>query len=227
MLTKAQYRTMVRQYLDDPNGKRWGDVSLDLAIQLVLDDLWTDMLDQAPYLTSQLQTISTLVSPGYIDLRLIINGGQLAQRFYRIQSIKSAERIYYPKDPRDYLTTAGENAVLVGSAYTYEIKGDFVWLYSNSSSFGSAPVDIRYSFKPVAFTGLADGNNVPFPEGSEMALVLSAAANTMAKGNTEDAVQLMALAEKARQRLLDAIRRQWHGSMQPYTTGTSTEFGST
>lgn len=227
MLTKAQYRSMVRQYLDDPNAKRWSDTFIDLAIQMVADDLWTDMLDQAPYLTSQLHTISALVSPGYIDLRLTTNGGQLTQRFYRIQGVKSNGRMYYPKDPRDYLTTAGETGVLVAAAYTYEIKGDQLWLYNNNTAFGDAPVDLRYSFKPTPFTALTDGMNVPFPEGAESALVLAAAGHTMAKGNAEEATQLMVLADRARERMLASIRRQWHGMIVPFTTENAHAFGGT
>src|SRR5258706_5800106 len=110
-LTKAQYRSMTRQYLDDPNAKLWSDGFIDLAIQLVLDDLWTDMLDQSAFLTSQLHTLNTLHSPGYIDLRLTTSGGDLTQRFYRVQLVKAAERVYYPKDPRDYLQGAGDASV--------------------------------------------------------------------------------------------------------------------
>lgn len=233
-LTKAQYRSMVRQYLDDPNAKRWSDGFIDLAIQLVADDLWTDLLDQNPWLTSQLQTISTLHSPGFIDLRLASMGGDLTQRFYRIQFVKGiadagsqAARMYYPKDPRDYLLTGGDQGVIVATRFTYEIKGDQLWLYSSDMQFGPAPVDIRYSFKPTPFTGLADGTPYPFPEGGEAALVMAAAAHTMAKGNAEEAAQLINLADRALVKLLASVRRQWLGSTVPYTTQSAHEFGST
>jgi len=225
---------MTRQYLDDPNAKRWSDGFIDLAIQLVIDDLWTDMLDQAPFLTSQLQTITTLHSPGFVDLRLTTMGGDLIQRFYRIQLVKApadtsgqTARIYYPKDPRDYLLGGGDNSVIVATRFTYEIKGDQLWLYSSDMQFGPAPVDIRYSFKPTPFTAMTDGMNVPFPEGGESAAVMAAAAHTMAKGNAEEAQQLLVLAERARDRLLASIRRQWLGSTQPYTTESSHAFGGT
>lgn len=233
-LTKAQYRSMTRQYLDDPNAKRWSDSFIDLAIQLVIDDMWTDILDMAPFITSQLQTISSLHSPGYIDLRLAAQGGDLTQRFYRIQLLKApsstsgqAARIYYPKDPRDYLLGGGDNSVIVASRFSYEVKGDQVWLYSSDMQFGPAPVDLRYSFKPMPFTAFADGNNIPFPEGSELAPILAAAANTMAKGNAEDAAQLIILADRARDKMLAAVRRQYHGALSPYTTGTAVEYGGT
>jgi hypothetical protein len=181
-----------------------------------------------------LQTISTLHSPGFIDLRLATNGGDLTQRFYRIQSVKGiadvgsqAARIYYPKDPRDYLLGGGDTTVIVATRFTYEIKGDQLWLYSSDNQFGPAPVDIRYSFKPPTFTSWADGSFIPWPEGGEAAAVYSAAAHTMAKGNAEEAAQLLLLADKAKDRMLASIRRQWLGSTVPYTTGSTFEFGGT
>ena len=233
MLTKAQYRTMVRQWLDDPNAKRWTDASIDLAIQFALDDLWTDILDDAPWMTSQLQTITSLHTPGgFIDLRQTAFGGDLTQRFYRAQLVKGAAdagsqaaRIYYPKDPRDFLLTGGDASVIVATRFTYEIKGDQLWLYSSDMQFGPTPIDLRYSYKPTPFTQLTDSFNVQFPEGSEAAAILLAAANTMAKGNAEENAQLMNMAEMSRQRMLAAIRRQWLGSMQPYTTQSTHEFG--
>lgn len=225
MLTKAQFRTMVRAYLDDPNAKRWDNTTIDIAIQLALDDLWTDLLDQNPFLTSQFHTITSLVSPGYIDMRLTSQGGQFTQRMYRIQSVKSNERIYYPKDPRDILLTAGDVGVVVSSAFTWTIYGDQLWMFNGNQSFGDAPVDVRYSFKPTPFTALADGTNVPFPEGSESALVFFAAGSTMGKGSAEDNAQLMKMAEVARQRMLNAVRKQVFGTIQPYVSTESTEMG--
>lgn len=234
MLVKAQYRSMTRQWLDDPQAKRWSDSSIDIAIQLALDDLWTDILDMAPFATSQLQTLNTLHAPGFIDLRQTAIGGDLTQRFYRVQLLKApaepssqAARIYYPKDPRDYLLTAGDQGVIVATRFTYEVKGDQLWLYSSDMQFGPTPVDIRYSYKPTPFTALTDGYNVMFPEGSESAAILLAAANTMAKGNAEENAQLMQMAEVARQRMLASIRRQYLGSTQPYTTESAHAFGGT
>lgn len=225
MLTKAQYRTMTRQYLDDPDAKRWTDGNIDLAIQLVIDDLWTDMLDQSGYLTTQLHVITALTSPGYIDLRLTTNGGQLTQRFYRVQSVKNAAVTFYPSDPRDTFYGTQDDTVVAGSPASYTVRGDQLWLSDTSTSFATAPIDFRYSFKPTPFTALTDGTGVPFPEGGESAAVLAAAASTMAKGNAEDARQLFVMAEQSRIRLLASIRRQYHGMMVPWATGSGQEWG--
>lgn len=199
-----------------------------------MDDLWTDMLDLAPWLTSQLQTFTTLHSPGYIDLRLATNGGDLAQRFYRVQLVKApaeagsqAARIYYPKDPRDFLLSGGDAGVIVATRFSYEIKGDQLWLYSSDQQFGPTPVDLRYSFKAPTFTSFADGSLIPWPEGGEAAAVYAAAAHTMAKGNVEEARQLLEIAAVARERMLASIRRQWLGMTVPFALESPITFGGT
>lgn len=222
MLTKSQARTLTREWLDDPQAKRWTDTRIDLAIQLALDDLWTDMLDTQSGLTSQLHTITDLVSPGYIDLRLTTQGGQLTQRFYRVQHVTRSGREYRSVDSRDVLIEA--NNAIVGPDFTYYIIGDQLWLFPLNTV---DDVELRYSFKPTPFTSLTDGMNVPFPEGSESAYVLLASATTMAKGGAEDVGQLMLLAQQARDRCLAAIRRQYHGMTVPFTTGSSAEMGGT
>lgn len=222
MLTKAQSRSMVREWLDDPNAKRWSDTRIDLAIQLALDDLWTDMLDIQSNLTSQLHTLTTLRSPGYIDLRLTTNGGDLTQRFYRVQHVTRGGREYRPIDPRDVLIEA--DAVIVGPDFTYYVLGDQLWLFPLSTIDA---VELRYSFKPTPFTAMTDGMNIPFPEGSESAYVLLASATTMAKGGAEDIGQLMSLATQARDRCYAAIRRQYHGMTVPFSTGSGVEMGGT
>src|SRR5258708_25627496 len=69
-LTKAQVRTAVRQMIDDPSAKRWSDPNLDQLIELVLDDLYGEILDMAPYINSQYQQIGLpLHAPGFIEDR--------------------------------------------------------------------------------------------------------------------------------------------------------------
>lgn len=233
-LTKAQLRTMVRQYLDDPNGKRWTDTNLDLAIQFVLDDLWGDLLDQAPYLTTQYQQITSLHTPGYIDLRLTMFSGDLTQRFYRLQQCIADGRHYFAKDPRDYLMTAssatGDVTTIradtgVEQRYSYQFLGDQLWLHplGQVTTF----VELRYSFKPVAFTQMTNGFPVPFPEGHEHAIVLLSAAHAMAKGNAEESKPLYDLGAVAKDKMLNAVRRQQHGMTQPWTGDNAWSWAST
>jgi len=222
MLTKAQARMMTREWLDDPNAKRWSDARIDLAIQLALDDLWTDMLDMQSSLTSQLHTFvtSTLISPGYIDLRLTTMGGQLTQRFYRVQRVTVGGRECHPVDARDVLIE--NNVAIVGSDAGYYVLGDQLWLFPLSRT---DQVELRYSFKPTPFTAMTEGMYIPFPEGSDSAYVLLAAATTMAKGGAEDIGQLMQLARESRERCMAAIRRQYHGATVMYGTDRGSDFG--
>jgi hypothetical protein len=220
MLTKAQARSMIREWTDDPQAKRWSDARLDLATQMVLDDLWTDLLDVQSGLTSQLHTITSITSPGYIDLRLTDIGGQLTQRFYRVQHLTRGGREYRPIDSRDVLIE--DNAAIVAPDFTYYILGDQLWMFPLDTA---EEVELRYSYKPVAYTSLAEGNSVQFPEGSDSAYILAASAIAMAKGNVEDAAQLIVLSREARDRCIAAIRRQYHGMTVPFSTGTSVDMG--
>lgn len=234
-ITKAQVRTMVREYLDDPSAKRWSNPNLDLAIQLVLDNLYGDILDSAPYINSQYQQIGLpLRAPGFIDLRQTAYGGDLTQRFYRMQQVIADGRHYFPKDPRDYLMTAQSltndpttirASTGVEQRFSYQFLGNQVWLHplGNVTTF----VELRYSFKPIVFTSLTDGFIVDLPEGSEHCLILIAAAHVLAKGNAEESQQLQAMGEMARQKMLNDIRRQYHGPTIPFAPQNQWEWGGT
>ena len=233
--TKAQIRTNVRQLIDDPNAKRWSDSALDSRIEMVHDDLYSDILDTAPYFNSQYQQIGLpLHAPGYIDLRQTTYGGDLTQRFYRLQQCIADGRHYFAKDPRDYLMVASSQTGDVTSIsavqgveqrFSFQFLGNQMWLHplGNVTTF----VELRYNYRPVAFTQLTNGYIVDLPEGSELALVNLAAASAMPKGNAEDAEQLRLIGEEARQKLLNSIRRQYHGPTQVYTGETPWSWGGT
>lgn len=219
-LTKAEARSQVREFIDDPSATRWSDTSLDRQIAAVLDDLWSDMLDAQSNLTSQLQTFVLITSPGYIDLRLATQGGALSQRFYRVQHVVRDEREYRPIDDRDMLIQ--NNSAIVGPDFTYFVQGDQLWLFPLDADLD---VELRYSFRPTLFTALTNGTNVPFPEGSENAYVYAAAASAFAKGGVEDNIQMLRLAEEARMRLISSIRRQYRGMTVPFSTDGQASFG--
>lgn len=235
MLTKLQIRTAVQQYIDDSNAKRWPAPNLDQVISFVYDDLWSDILDMSPYWNSKYQQIALpLHLPGYIDLRLQADGGDLLSRFYRLQQCIADGRQYGAKDPRDYLMSASVNtgdvttisAVSgVETRFTYQFLGDQLWLHplGNVTSF----VELRYNFTPTSFINLGDGAGVDFPDGNEHCLILFAAAHAMLKGGTEDPGSFMALGREAKQNLMDSVRRRYHGPTVPFTTGNPYEFGGT
>jgi hypothetical protein len=232
-LTKAQYRTAIREAIDDPNGKRWSDNSLDQLTEFVLDDLWGEILDMAPYINSQYQQIGLpLHSPGYIDLRTTDVGGDLTQRMYRVQQVIADGRHYFAKDPRDFLMVASSQtndvttiraSTGVEQRFSFQFLGNQMWLHplGNVTTF----VELRYNFKPVGFTSLTNGFQVDLPEGSHKALVYLTAADALAKGNAEDATQVRSIGLEAKARMMDSIRRQYHGMIQPFAPSNMWEWG--
>lgn len=233
MLTKLQVRTAVQQYFDDPAAKRWTAPNLDQVISFVYDNLYGEILDTASYWNSQYQQIGLpLHAPGYIDLRLQSAGGDLTKRFYRLQQLIADGRQYFAKDPRDFLmmasTQTGDVTTIQASTgveqrFSYQFLGDQLWLHplGNVTTF----VEIRYSFRPAVFTTLADSDSVEFPDGTEHTLVLAAAAHAMVKGGAEDPSGLMALAAEAKQRMIESIRRRYHGPTVPFAPSNQWEWG--
>jgi len=231
MLTKAQVRTAVRQMIDDPNSKRWSDPALDQLIELVLDDIYGDILDVAPYFNSQYQQIPTLHAPGYIDLRQTIYGGDLTQRLYRVQQVIANQRMYVLKDPRDYLliaqqTTGNISDVSdvqgVAQQYSMEFLGNQLWLHPLSTTTSA---EIRYNYKPTAFTSLTNGSIVDMPEGSYRGLINLSAAEALPKGNAEEAQQFREMGNDAMTKCLNSIRRQYHGMTVMFAGDSPTSWG--
>lgn len=232
-LTKAQVRSQVRQMIDDPSAKRWSDSNLDQLIELVLDDLYGEILDIAPYINTQYQQIGLpLHPPGFIDLRQTIYGGDLTQRFYRLQQLIADGRQYFCKDPRDFLMVAssltGDVSTIQASTgveqrFSYQFLGNQLWLHplGNVTTF----VEIRYNFKPTQFTSLTNGSIVDMPEGSNRAIVNLSAAEALTKGNAEDAQQFLMLGQDAKEKLINSIRRQYHGMMVPFAASNMWEWG--
>lgn len=223
----------MRNDLDDPSAKLWTDASLDMKIQLSLDDLYGDILDTAPYIVSMYQQIGLpLRTPGYILLDLSTNGGDLTQRFYRLQQLIADGRQYFAKDPRDFLMTASSqtNDITtikanqgVEQRFSYQFLGNQLWLHplGQVTTF----VEIRYNYKPTPFTSLTSGYVIPLPEGSEHYAVQFCAAMAMMKGNREDATQLLVSANMAKDRMINSIRRQYHGMTVPFTVQNPWEWG--
>jgi hypothetical protein len=218
-LTKAQIRTQIQQTLDDASATMYSATNLDILTGLVIDELWTDILDFAPWYTSALDTITTgpkLVSPGYVDLT------QLAQRFHRLQHVVRNNMVYRGQHPLDTLVVA--NTALVGSDFTYRLYGNQLWLLPLSMS-ATEPIELRYSYKPPLFTGLADGTAITWPDGHEAAIIYKTATRAMTKGAREDNSVLRQEANEAYDRLISAVRRREIGPIQPYTTTTTVEHG--
>lgn len=233
-LTKAQVRTAVREYIDDPGAKTWGDSALDVVIQMIQDGLWGDILDFAPYWNSQYQQIAytSYSTPGYFDTRKTGEGGVLTARLYRIQKFIADGREYFAKSPKDYLLTASTNTgdvttvtATVEQNYTYELLGDQLWFHPLGQTATPGFVELRYSYRPASFGSLANGDPVPFVDGCEHALVLAAASYAMHRGDEEDPTKLLILSGIERDRLFSTIKRKYQGAMTPFSTSNPIEIG--
>lgn len=232
-LTKLQIRTAVREYLDDTGAKTWSDSALDVVIQMTSDGLWGDILDMAPYWNTKYEQLASPYHvPGYLDLRNTTDGGDLAFRLYRIQKLIADGREYFAKDSRDYLLTAAANTGLstitapIEQAFTYELLGDQLWMHPLGTTAAPGFIELRYSYRPSAFTALANGDPVPFPDGCEHCLVLQAAAHGLLRGDQENPDTVMKFAEIERNRLFATIRRKYHGPTVPFQATNPIEMGS-
>jgi hypothetical protein len=205
VLTKAQIRTAVRQQIDDPSAARWTDPNLDILIGMVYEDGWQDILEWAPFYTSQLDTITPLLTPGYIDFAATGGAGQPTKRFFAAQKITRSGReyVYAPSS----VLVLEDNALVtpvVGLDGYFTSFGKQLWLFPLELT---PEVELRYSYRPGLFSALADGNAVEWPEGHESALVFESAARAMTKGDAESMAQLKQLAVDAWERMRSSLHR--------------------
>src|SRR5574342_75434 len=209
-LTKAEARTAIREATDDPAGKRWSNSALDSLISRTIDGLWSDILDLLPWMVSQLHTSVPMTSHGFIDLRLTTNGGQLTQRFYRVQKVTRDGREYSPAKPQDVLIQT--DSELVAPAFTYVLFGNQLWLFPLSTT---TDVELRYNFLPTPFTSLTDGYEVPWPEGYDDAYIYAVARRAFGKGDAESIGQATDLAREAMEKLTASVRKYYVGPVGP------------
>lgn len=220
MLTKAQARSAIREAIDDLNAKRWSDAALDALISRTIDGLWNDVLEQAPWSLSQHQE-PLVTAPGYVDLRQTVMGGQLTQRFFRLQNVVRDGTTYKEANPRD---VTRENDEIVSAPHNrYTIFGNQLWLFPLSVT---ANVELDYSFLPASFTSLAESGFVPWPDGYDDAYIYSVARRGFAKGDAESITQATELASEAVNKLKAAIKKSSTGpGGGPWSPFTARESG--
>lgn len=214
-LTKAQARTAIREAIDDAEGTRWADAALDVLTSRVLDSLWSDLLEIAPWLTSQLQifTASQIIAPGYLDLRLTTNGGQLAQRFYRVQRLIRDQREYESLQELQtkYRVVVEADAEVTAPRFAYQVQANQLWIHPLAVDTG---VELRYSFLPVPYTSLTEGYEVPWAEGYDDAYIFETAARCFLKGDAEDMRAYKTLASESLERLKQACSKSMIGALR-------------
>lgn len=226
-LTKAQARTAIREVIDDPNAKFWSDANLDVLTARVFDDLWSELLEVSPWLTSQLQTFTTaqVIAPGYLDLRLTTNGGQLAQRFFRVQRLIRDQREY--ESNQEIQTKARfvvqDDIEQSAPRFVYIVQGNQLWMHPLALNSG---VELRYAFLPIPYTSLTEGYEVPWAEGYDSAYIYEAAARAFMKGDNEDMKQAKDLAFESFEKLKSACARQQIGAQRMQMVDDGVWWGS-
>jgi hypothetical protein len=223
LLTKLQARSLIRDFIDDAQGKRWSDGSLDVLTQTVVDELWSDVLDMAPWVVSQYQTVSTIVSPGYIDLRTTDAGGVLSQRLYRIQKIYRAKQEYVPASQHSGLVDESDSTAVSVPDRTYAQYGSQLWLYPLDAV---TVVGIRYNYLPSAYSLFGDGATVPFVDGFDSVYTHEVAARALIKGDAENMQQHKTIAEQAKGKMLAAISNYYVGPKVPIAVDNPISWGS-
>lgn len=227
-LLKSDARLQIRQLLDDSDARWWTDANLDKLSMLVYDDRWAEILQFAPRATSQLDTLTSLTSPGYIRLPLTTAtiAGDLSQRFFRVQSIVRAGQEYSPTDPRWILV---ENSATVGTdagAWKWYRQGTALYLFPLDTA---TQVEFRYSYLPAAYTSLADSTAIVWPEGGEMAFIYEVAGRAMMKGGQELAAgqAMLAMANRImRETVIPMAERLHAGPAGIIPADTSESWGS-
>lgn len=219
-LTKAEIRTMIRSLLGNESSVLISDAILDAFIGITFDELWSSILVVNPFFVSQTDTLTTLVSPGYIDTRIVADGGQLSKRFYKLQTLMINERIYTQIDPRDVLLSA--NVAVVAPDYKYIFYGDNCWAFPLSTT---TQAEMTYSFTPTKFVSLAETDAVAWPTGDEGVLVYTVVSRLhmdILKGE-----MYRKIAQEAQLAMISDIRSKSHFMQTPWTNQTTIEYGGT
>jgi len=236
-LTKQDARNLVAQLIDDKGFKNWPVDLLDMLITGTLDELWGELLDQFPYLTSteeQLTSTSTpvvgITAPGYVDLDP--ETVTLTRRFYRVQRVVRGGVNLRPANPNE--VTVSNNVVIEAPDDTYLVQDSKLWVFPLDAT---TPIFLRYSYLGEPFTSLTVGTTdpdspsddpimtVPWPDGYHMAYIYAAAARAMEKGDKEDSTRLQKRADMAMFRLKAYLRRQHLGTLTPETQDNPLDWG--
>jgi hypothetical protein len=217
MLTKGEVRELVRDLVDDPDGERWRDRSLDSLIGIVLDDLWSQLLTMAPYALWHTQQLTPDVN-GFASLV----PADLDRRFFRVLKAAREEEQLWPLEPKDL---AFRGLVYVGpqSAKGYSILGQSLLVLPVSQD----PVSLTYSYLPMRFNALEVDADVEWPDGMEAAYLHEVAGRMMTKGGAEDGSMHLQIAARSLQAALALVQRRYPAPLVIHSTSSASDFGGT
>ena len=214
-LTKAQARSLVREFIDDSAAKLWSDANLDIVIQGTLDILWGELMDFAPWLRSTQTAALAPTTPGLLTV------SSVTTRLHRFQDISRNNQSYRQANPKD--VNMEGSTVVSAPDNTWIQMGDVLYLFPLSTT---QDVYIRYSSWPTEFGTLLSGDSVEWPDGYHLAYVYDAAARAMEKGDREKSDTFRQRAADELARLRAFLRKRGVGPVMPYMDRDSMEWGS-
>ena len=217
-LTKAESRTLIQQLIDDPDAARWTADNLDILASVTLDKFWAELLIEAPYLRSTLQTLTSLNAPGYIN---IAPGGDLSERFFRVQKITRNGTEYSPGLQKDFVIE--DEAFLASQRSQYFRLGSQLWL---SPLDTTTDVEIHYSSHPAMYDGLGESATVVWPDGHEEAWIYAVAARALGKGAAEESAMFKTISDDALRLCRASVKKLYPGPMPMITTDSPVSWGS-
>ena len=220
-MVKHDMRKMIRDNLDDPKGARWSDEIVDLFTGATLDSMWNELFQIDPYLTNQVDTLTSLTSPGYIDKRKT-STGDLSQRLYRIKSVIRNGREITESNARNFVLE--NNVLMAGQTPAYFHLGDRIYITPLNTV---DDVEVSYSFRPAAFVDLGDNQDVVWPDGYDLAPIYETTGRLLAKGAAEDNQGYLVLADGEFGRLKAGVQRKSIGPIMIQNMDTDLSWGGT
>ncbi len=217
-LTKLESRTLIQQLIDDPSAARWTAANLDVLSSIALDKFWAELLIEAPWIRSTLETVTPLNTPGFIN---IAAGGDLTDRFFRVQKLTREGTEYSPGMQKDFVIE--DAAFLAQHRRQYFRIGDQLWL---SPLTLTPEVEIHYSSRPATYDSIADGATVVWPDGHEEAWIYGVAFRALGKGAAEESTLFKEIAEDAMRLCRASVKKLFPGPIPITTTDDPVSWGS-
>lgn len=224
-LQKAQARSLIRTLVKDQNKDSWSDSALDVLTQTTIDEMYGEILDQQPYLNSQLDVVSApLIAPGLVDTRVQgVGTGQLTQRMYRLQKVTLANQEYTQAHAEDIAMSPTTTTEIVAPRFSYQFFGYNLYLFPLSVSINA---EMRYSFLPAEYNTVPETTNVTWPDGFENVFIFETSARAMLGFDAALAGSYHALAESVRSKMNYALARTSPGPMVPHLIDTPISWGA-
>jgi hypothetical protein len=222
-MTKTEFEALTRELFDDANAKQWSATNFGLLVDTQQYRLWKRIHEHQPYFSSALQVVTPLTTPGYVD---VATGGDLTNELLRVQSVVRDNLPYGELDPAGVVFENNEvQAQRTGtSTRNYVRLGDQLHILPYGDL--ATDVEVRYSFLPAKFSGLAGATVVQWPLGHELALATQVATIALAKGAREDPSVMRGMAKDELDDMLAWVSRLSLGPLTPFYHDSLTDWAA-